>query len=99
MALQKPTQFTRAYEDFAATAFEARDYDYAAGKMLLLLKEQPGLWRNARLHEYLGRSFLELGDVKNAATAFKNVLVQEPDNQQARQLLHCSQTQLQDILP
>ena len=40
MALQKPTQFTRAYEDFAATAFEARDYDYAAGKMLLLLKEQ-----------------------------------------------------------
>ena len=95
VALEKPTEFNRGYEGFAAAAFEAGDHGYAIANLTSLLKERPAQWGNARIHEYLGRSFLASGDTRNAANAFKNVLLLESENGQARQLLHNAEIRLE----
>jgi tetratricopeptide (TPR) repeat protein len=95
VALERSEEFNRGYEDFAAAAFEAGDHEYAIAKLKFLLGERPALWGNARIHEYIGRSFLASGDVKNAVNAFKNLLKLEPANQTAIALLRSTERQLE----
>ncbi len=99
VALEKSAEFSRGYEDFAVTALEAGDHEYAIAKLTFLLNERPALWGNARIHEYLGRSFLETGDIKNAVNAFKNALRLEPTSQVAKRLLYSAERRLEHKEP
>ena len=72
VALEMPTQYLLAYEHFATTAFEAGDHRFTARNLLGLAKLDRIAEGLHRVHEYIGRSSLALGEKKLAALAFEN---------------------------